>query len=133
MLTRFWFMPDGHGPRQFLWFQTTYTSRAKVRLISRLRYHGDLDMRGIEKADYIRWRNMLLYDWEAKWKPFIAYEPWLRINGVGAVQRERYEAGIQVDFDHWSTFRLTYRRQELRNTLLIRDINTFLVTFGVKL
>lgn len=133
VLTRFWFMPAGDGPRQFLWFQTTYTSQARLKLISRLRYHGDLDTQDIQKADYIRWRNMLLLDGDGSWKPFIAYEPWLRINGIGQIQRERYEAGVQVEFDHWSSFRLTYRRQELRNMIFTSDINTILVTFGVKL
>lgn len=133
VLTRFWIMPEGDGRRQFLWFQATYRNQSKLRWTSRLRYHGDLDMQGVAKADFVRWRNALLYDWDAKWKPFIAYEPWLRINGVGQIQRERYEAGIMVDFDYASSFRLTYRRQELRNVLLPREINTFLVTFGIKL
>ena len=132
LLARTWFIPD-QKERQFIWLDLTYQKQFQlIKISSFLRYHQALDINERDDPDYLRWKTSLFYPL-GKFSPWVAIEPWLRLNQFGELQRIRYEAGMNCKFDQRMQLMLGYRREESLNLENDFCLNVYLLTLTYSL
>ena len=132
LTSRTWFIPD-QKPRQFIWPEVSYgISTGDLKIDSRLRYHLALDINNREDPDFVRWRIRFMHN-KGKVKPFIAVEPWLRLNGIDQLQRVRYIAGLNWKLDDTYSISFVYWKQESINRFPMISDNLWLINLLIKL
>jgi hypothetical protein len=132
LTSRTWFIPD-QKPRQFIWPEVSYgISTGDLKIDSRLRYHLALDINNREDPDFVRWRIRFMHN-KGKVKPFIAVEPWLRLNGIDQLQRVRYIAGLNWKLDDTYSLSFVYWKQESINRFPMISDNLWLINLLIKL
>lgn len=114
-LARQWFLPND-DKRTFWWIDLAHNLSINAGSISnRLRYHHSIDIDDIPSEDFIRY--MLTYTPKLDWaiQPFIAIEPWFRVNDSNRFERIRYEPGISWAFEDGYSLKFVFRREETLN------------------
>ncbi len=115
VLGRQWFLQDG-AKRTFWWLDIAHQSVVAFgTLNNRIRYHHAIDIDDVPAPDFIRY--MLTYTPKVDWAvtPFLAFEPWFRLNGSNQLERFRVEPGVKVAFQDGYSFKFVFRRQESLN------------------
>ena len=107
-------------------------TKGTIKIDNRLRYHLALDINDRKDSDFIRWSLRFMYN-KGKVKPFIAIEPWFRLNGVEQWQRIRYMPGINWKLNDTYSLSFTYWKQESINRSPKLGDNIWLVNLLVKI
>lgn len=133
LLARTWFVPDDQD-RQFLWLDVIYGKKFKhIQIGSFVRYHFAFDIKDRTDADFIRWKTTFTLLSFGKFKPFVAIEPWWRLEGVNDFQRMRYEPGIKYDASKELSFSAVLRRETSVNLEPTTKVNQYVLTAAYKL
>jgi len=129
---RTWFIPDAK-PRQFIWPEIGYGfSKGNFKIDNRIRYHLALDINDREDPDFLRWSIRFMYN-KGKVKPYLAFEPWLRLNGIEKIQRIRYIPGVSWKLNDTYSLAFTYWREESANIEPELNTNIWLLNLLVKI
>lgn len=132
-LSRTWFIPNAKG-RQFLWLDIGWSKTGtKIGLDSAVRYHYALDIYEQNDPDFLRWKTVFTLFRMRKIKPFIAIEPWFRLNHLNQFQHIRYEPGIKWAIKQSLELLLMYRRQETINKKPEVNFNMYIIGLGYSL
>ncbi len=132
LTSRTWFIPN-QKPRQFIWPEISYAfSKGIIKIDNRLRYHLALDINDREDPDFLRWRIRFIYS-KGKVKPFLAFEPWLRLNQIKKLQRIRYVPGVNWKLNDTYSISFTYWKQESLNIKPKKSTNIWLLNLLVKI
>ncbi len=121
LITRTWFTPN-RKPRQFLWFDVGYKKSIPdfpLTLSQRVRFHWGLNINDNVDRDYIRYIVDLAFTKHSKWKPSIAIEPWIGLNGIAFLERVRYQAAMTYVANSNLSFAVRYRPEFWYN----QDVN----------
>ncbi len=130
ILARTWFVPNSKK-RQFLWFDLGYNKKfEKFNIGSSLRMHYALDVYDNPDADFIRWKTTFSVLKLGKIKPFIAIEPWLRLNKANNIQRFRIEPGFKYKFNEQIDLLTMYRREASVNLDPEINVNMYVITLS---
>ncbi|NNF35785.1 MAG: DUF2490 domain-containing protein [Saprospiraceae bacterium] len=128
LLSRTWFIPDEAG-RQFIWFDVGYNFPLRnFKIASHTRLHLALDINDRNDPDYLRWKTTFSLPSVGRVVPFVAIEPWLRINDDLQLQRMRYEPGCHLSLKQDIKLSLTYRREDSVNLIPTKRFNMYLIT-----
>jgi len=130
--SRTWFVPD-QKPRQFIWPDLSYGfSKGRLKIDNRLRYHLALDINDREDPDFLRWSIRIMHN-KGKVKPFLAFEPWLRLNGIEKIQRLRYMPGVNWKLNQTYSLSFIYWKQESVNLEPKESTNIWLLNLVVRI
>lgn len=133
LLSRTWFIPDQPG-RQFIWFDVGYNfSLRNFKIASHTRLHLALDINDRNDPDYLRWKSTFSFPSIGGINPFVAIEPWFRLNDNMQLQRMRYEPGFHLSLKDDIKLSLTYRRENSKNLIPTKRFNMYLITLGIQL
>lgn len=132
LASRTWFIPD-QKPRQFIWPEVSYGfSKGSLKIDNRLRYHLALDINDRQDSDFLRWSIRFMYN-KGNIKPFLAFEPWLRLDGIEKIQRVRYMPGVSWKLNDTYSISFTYWKQESVNIEPKENTNFWLLNLLVKI
>jgi len=132
LTSRTWFIPD-QKPRQFIWPDIAYGfSKGAVKIDNRLRYHLALDINDREDPDFLRWSLRFMYN-KGNINPFLAIEPWLRLNGIDKLQRIRYMPGVNWKLNDTYALAFIYWKQESVNVSPKESTNIWLLNLLIKI
>lgn len=132
LTSRTWFIPDQKN-RQFIWPDIAYSfSKGNFKLNNRIRYHLALDINDRNDPDFIRYIVQLSYT-KGRLTPFLAVEPWFRLNGVQQWQRVRYIPGVSYKLNNKYSLSFTYWKEESINLEPKVSTNIWLLNLLVKI
>jgi len=130
---RTWFLPNGRE-RQFIWPQISYSKKLNaVKLSSYLRYHLALDIKNVIDPDFLRWDVGIAFLNLGKFEPYLAVEPWLRLNNFNQIQRVRLKPGLKYTISSKLNTSLTLWREENNNLAQGNDFNIWVLALNYKL
>lgn len=133
LLNRLWFIPD-QSYRLFIWLDVAYGFKLnKIKIDNRLRYHWALDINDRSDPDYFRWRTKFSFLNKSKITPYIAIEPWFRMNKQNQFQRIRYESGINWKINNKYSLSVQYRRENIFNVSSKRFTNFLMLNLIYKI
>ncbi len=132
LTSRTWFIPN-QKPRQFIWPEISHGfSKGRLKIDNRLRYHLALDINDRNDPDFLRWSVRFMYN-KGNVKPFLAFEPWLRLNGIEKIERLRYMPGINWKLNNKYSISFIYWKQESASIQPKESTNIWLLNLLVKI
>jgi hypothetical protein len=132
-LNRLWFVPDQTN-RNFIWFDLAHGFNLnKLKISNRLRLHWALNLNDSNDPDFFRWQTKFSFLNKSKVTPFLAFEPWYRLNKQNQFQRMRYEPGMDWKINSSYTLSILYRREDIFNVPTERFTNFLVLNLKYKI
>lgn len=115
---RTWFIPD-QKLRQFIWLDVVHQLsdlNIPLKIRQRLRYHGALDINDRIDGDFLRYQLLFKSDFKkSPIQPFVAFEPFYRVNKLNYFERFQIEIGIEWTANHNLKFIVFLQKEDLYN------------------